>query len=426
MPRLGFFARRRFKRALIEAQASNLIASAGEDWIAIDPGLDPDALDWSWWPRPLPSIMMVEPTLPAETFEPLPGRSAGPVVLKVSPAVLSFWLTEPAAPGRVIWLGASPAMSVAMWPDAVRFDWLAARLVSGDASVDSGAPNMQASRDAEWRTRAHVFQPSRPHDGVDPADVGSAFASDATLARVAQWLPASRRRENGFCERFREYHEKGWPILYAPFTESGEEAFAVATLFALLRQTSALLLLAPRGTERHEPVYRDLIKYRLPIIRHNRLMTSFVPRKNRLYYIEDDATAESAVACADAVFLSPTLVARSSLTSDDRAERMAAILALVEGPSRPVNAAGGGAEGEGYRPQCLVGPGLIDAPATAGLADAIAMGITPAAADPEVLAACFLASWQARQNDSNRDLRSERDRLRERVKTLLWNDTHGS
>ncbi|WP_018873657.1 hypothetical protein [Thioalkalivibrio sp. ALJ16] len=132
--------------------------------------------------------------------------------------------------------------------------------------------------------------------------IGDPIAGAVTLPEMPACDPA-------FCERFREYHEKGWPILLAPNTGPGEEAFAFAVLFAVLQKTAAILMLAPADPARHEPVYRDAIKYSLPIIRHNRFMTSFVPRKNRVYYIEDAETLQAAYNCADITLPGGTLAA---------------------------------------------------------------------------------------------------------------------
>lgn len=144
-------------------------------------------------------------------------------------------------------------------------------------------------------------------------------------------LPAAPEPDASFCERFREYHEKGHPILLAPNTGPGEEAFAFAVLFAVLRKTAAILLLAPADRERHEPVYRDAIKYSLPIIRHNRFMTSFVPRKNRVYYIEDPDTLHSAYGCAQVTLPGGTLAA--SETPPDLGLPLAHGSAVVCGPA---------------------------------------------------------------------------------------------
>ncbi|WP_024325972.1 hypothetical protein [Thioalkalivibrio sp. AKL19] len=144
-------------------------------------------------------------------------------------------------------------------------------------------------------------------------------------------LPPAPSGDGVFCERFREYHEKGHPILLAPNTGPGEEAFAFAVLFAMLRKSAAILLLAPADPARHEPVYRDAIKYSLPIIRHNRFMTSFVPRKNRVYYIEDPETLHAAYACADVTLPGGTLAA--SETPPDLGLPLACGSAVICGPA---------------------------------------------------------------------------------------------
>ncbi|WP_018175858.1 MULTISPECIES: hypothetical protein [unclassified Thioalkalivibrio] len=145
-------------------------------------------------------------------------------------------------------------------------------------------------------------------------------------------LPPAPSGDDGFCERFREYHEKGHPILLAPNTGPGEEAFAFAVLFAVLRKSAAILLLAPADPARHEPVYRDAIKYSLPIIRHNRFMTSFVPRKNRVYYIEDPETLHAAYTCADVTLPGGTLAA--SETPPDLGLPLACGSAVICGPAQ--------------------------------------------------------------------------------------------
>ena len=144
-------------------------------------------------------------------------------------------------------------------------------------------------------------------------------------------LPDALPEAGDFCERFREYHEKGHPILLAPNTGPGEEAFAFAVLFEVLRKSAAILLLAPADRERHEPVYRDAIKYSLPIIRHNRFMTSYVPRKNRVYYIEDPETLHKAYTCAAVTLPGGTLAA--SETPPDLGLPLACGSAVICGPA---------------------------------------------------------------------------------------------
>lgn len=122
-------------------------------------------------------------------------------------------------------------------------------------------------------------------------------------------LPEAAQGVEDLCERFKEYRERDHRVLYVPDTGPGEEAVAFGVLFELLRRQTAIMILAPRDPARHEPVYRDAIKYSLPIIRHNRLMTSYVPRKNRVYYVEDAETRSALYPCADLVIPGGSLVA---------------------------------------------------------------------------------------------------------------------
>ncbi|WP_019625747.1 hypothetical protein [Thioalkalivibrio sp. ALJT] len=206
-------------------------------------------------------------------------------------------------------------------------------------------------------------------------------------------LPELPTRDTDFCERFREYHEKGWPILLAPNTGPGEEAFAFAVLFAVLQKTAAILLLAPADPARHEPVYRDAIKYSLPIIRHNRFMTSFVPRKNRVYYIEDPETLQAAYSCADITLPGGTLAA--SETPPDLGLPLAHGSAVICGPAA-------------HEPHPDAATRLRMAAEHTGL---VAHGEDPEQVAREVLARLSegvdrearcraLAGWQARQIDA--------------------------
>jgi len=121
-------------------------------------------------------------------------------------------------------------------------------------------------------------------------------------------LPALSNSGEDLCERFKEYRERQHRVFYVPDTAAGEEAVAFGVLFELLRRQTTIMILAPADPARHEPVYRDAIKYSLPIIRHNRLMTSFVPRKNRIYYVEDTDTRNAMFPCADLVIPGGSLV----------------------------------------------------------------------------------------------------------------------
>ena len=218
-------------------------------------------------------------------------------------------------------------------------------------------------------------------------------------------LPAPPAGDDGFCERFREYHVKGHPILLASNTGPGEEAFAFAVLFAVLRKTAAIMLLAPRDPERHEPVYRDAIKYSLPIVRHSRFITSYVPPRNRVYYIEDAETLAAAYTCADITLPGGTLTA--SETPPDLALPLACGSAVICGPAGDV-------------PQPDSATRLRLAAENTGL---VARGADPEAVADEVLARLAegvdvqarrrsLAAWQHRQAGA-------REAVASRIQALL-------
>ncbi len=118
------------------------------------------------------------------------------------------------------------------------------------------------------------------------------------------------------CERFKEYRDRGHWIVYASGTGDHEEATAYGLLFELLRHKTAILVLAPRDPERYEPVYRDAIKYNLPTIRHSRLMTSYVPNKNRVYFVEASEALLPLYQCPDLVILGGTLQPHSGVRTD--------------------------------------------------------------------------------------------------------------
>lgn len=118
------------------------------------------------------------------------------------------------------------------------------------------------------------------------------------------------------CERFKEYRDRGHWIVYAAGTVEPEEARAYGVLFELLRQQTTLLILAPRDPERYEPVYREAIKYNLPTIRHSRLMTSYVPNKTRVYYVESREALVPLYQCADVVIAGGTLETEAGTRPD--------------------------------------------------------------------------------------------------------------
>ena len=130
------------------------------------------------------------------------------------------------------------------------------------------------------------------------------------------------------CERFQAVRKAGRWIVYFAGTEPGEEALAYTTFLALSAGSGGLLALAPADPGRHEEVYRESIKYHLTTVRQSRLMTSEVPPKTRVYYIESPEARRAMHDCADLVVAGGTLVAGAPLP----AERLAAGAAILAGP----------------------------------------------------------------------------------------------
>jgi 3-deoxy-D-manno-octulosonic-acid transferase len=113
-------------------------------------------------------------------------------------------------------------------------------------------------------------------------------------------LQARPLRDNcSLCQRFQEFYQKNYWVGMVYGMEAGEEKALYPLLYQLARQRQGILLLAPRDPEQYEPIYRELLSYRLPITRDNRLMTSFVPKNSRIYYIEDQAIADNFLSCVD-------------------------------------------------------------------------------------------------------------------------------
>lgn len=112
--------------------------------------------------------------------------------------------------------------------------------------------------------------------------------------------------DESFCSRFRAVRAAGRWVAYFAATSAGEEALAYQTFLALAARSGGLLALAPLAAARHEEVYREAIKYNLLTIRQRRLMTSEVPPKTRVYYIEDEAARSAMYSCADVVFVGGT------------------------------------------------------------------------------------------------------------------------
>ena len=111
------------------------------------------------------------------------------------------------------------------------------------------------------------------------------------------------------CARFQEQHGAGRWLGYFAATRLGEEDMAYQIFGRLIRERMGLMLLAPYDIARAEPVYRDALKYHLQTIRHNRLSTSFVPLKTRVYYIEEENARRDFYGCADFVVAGGSLSA---------------------------------------------------------------------------------------------------------------------
>lgn len=118
--------------------------------------------------------------------------------------------------------------------------------------------------------------------------------------------------DDGLCGRFKEIRERDRWVLYFAGTEEGEENLAYATFLQLSRKGVGLLVLAPRDPARYEPVYREAMRFHLMTNRHRRLMTSYIPHKTRVYYLEDPQVGRAMHQCADVVVAGGTLVTSSA------------------------------------------------------------------------------------------------------------------
>ncbi len=104
------------------------------------------------------------------------------------------------------------------------------------------------------------------------------------------------------CERFKEQREGDrWVGFFAATGEDEEEEEVYPIFNRLIRHKMGLLVLAPRDEARCEPVYRESIKYKLQTIRHNRLSTSFIPIKTRVYFVEEPEPLAGMYPCVDFV-----------------------------------------------------------------------------------------------------------------------------
>lgn len=142
---------------------------------------------------------------------------------------------------------------------------------------------------------------------------GSVLGGDP-LAHMTAPPPAPP--DQSACERFKEQREALRWVGFFAATGHNEEERAYLIFNRLIRHKMGLMVLAPRDPARCEPVYRESIKYRLQTIRHNRLSTSFVPIKTRVYYVEEEAPRNAMYACCDWVVVGGTLDDNAAVLPD--------------------------------------------------------------------------------------------------------------
>ena len=135
------------------------------------------------------------------------------------------------------------------------------------------------------------------------------------------------------CDRFREYRERNHPVFYVAMAGEDEENSAYGMLFEILRKKTTIMLFSLADPERQERIYHEAIKFSMPTIRHTRLYTSFVPKKNRVYFVEDAVAREPLYHCPDLVVLGGTLNDKATNAPDIVTPLLAGRPVLV-GPRR--------------------------------------------------------------------------------------------
>ena len=221
------------------------------------------------------------------------GTSRGPMAytLPRAPRRLATWARR-LAPMRVVLIGDSPALEALGSTLEAPVFW-----IQGPSTSESG----------ELSRRPVRFR-AAPGDAWHMEWIG-----DPTLP---DWIEPAPPTEPILCDRFAELRERGQWILYGVDSGIGEEEQAMRLLFQLGRFGLGLLILGPAHASRYEPAYRSLIGYNLPITRHVRLITSRVPRKTRVYYVEEAAVRDPLFACADAVIAGGTLSPEAGVVPD--------------------------------------------------------------------------------------------------------------
>ncbi|HDP89779.1 MAG TPA: 3-deoxy-D-manno-octulosonic acid transferase [Thioalkalivibrio sp.] len=135
------------------------------------------------------------------------------------------------------------------------------------------------------------------------------------------------------CERFKEYRERQHPVFYVAMAGAAEVTGAYGMLFEILLKKTAIMLFSLADPAQHERVYHDAIKYSMPTIRHSRLYTSYVPRKNRVYFIESAEVRQGLYVCPDLIVAGATLSAEAD-HAPDLATALQSGRALLVGPRR--------------------------------------------------------------------------------------------
>lgn len=167
---------------------------------------------------------------------------------------------------------------------------------------------------ADWeaaQTDSKVLMVADPH--LHQVIPGAVVTGDPLVN--LQPLPAVTE-DMTICHRFKEQHEGDRWIGYFAATGEDEEEEAYSIFNRLIRYKMGLMVLAPRDLDRCEPVYRESIKYRLQTIRHNRLSTSFVPLKTRVYYIEEPEPLTGLYGCVNFVVAGGTMHAHAKNAPD--------------------------------------------------------------------------------------------------------------
>ena len=158
--------------------------------------------------------------------------------------------------------------------------------------------------------------------------IGGGFVTGDPCLDGSTWPHVNR--DTAFCSRFQSVRLAARWIIYFAGTCAGEETLAYNTFLNMSARSGGLLALAPVDEARHEEVYRESIKYHLLTTRQRRLITSEVPPKTRVYYIEDPSARLAMYPCADLIVVGGTFV-------DGPVDMLAALSAgvpVIVGPKR--------------------------------------------------------------------------------------------